>query len=308
MCSVAIRSAITRMNSKSLAILWFLLVCVSFASGQVHHIPTVSLDKPQDLLCPLKSQVDSVRAEISVNVSEILFEIAANKTESYSISACGGGGWKRVVLLNMSDPVQNCPSQWRLYQHDTTGIRACGRLESRTSSCDSVPFSTNGHRYREVCGRITGYQFASPDGLYLPQYLSNINNPYVDGVSITHGTSRQHIWTLYAGVREYGLGCCTVSTTPDFVGRNYFCDTGNPQNEAWSGRLFTDHPLWDGVAGCLNNPASCCAPHTGPWFYSRQVAQGHQPLVNDIEVRICGGEATSNEDTPLELVEIFVRK
>ena len=293
---------------KSLAILCMLIGAAALAAGQLHHIPTVTLDPPQNLVCPVQSTVDSARAEITRNVSEILLEFAANMTESYTIPECGGGGWKRVAFLNMTDPTQNCPDQWRPYEPSTAGIRVCGRIESRTSTCDSVHFSTNGYSYREVCGRITGYQFASPDGFYLPEYLRDIDNPYVDGVSITHGTPRTHIWTLFAGVREYALGCCTTSSPPEFVGSNYFCDTGNPQNDVWRGRLFTEHPLWDGEAGCPGNPRSCCAPHTGPWFYSQPTGAGDSPVGDDIEVRICGGESTSNEDTPLELVEIYVRK
>uniref|UniRef100_A0A1X7UD80 Fibrinogen C-terminal domain-containing protein n=1 Tax=Amphimedon queenslandica TaxID=400682 RepID=A0A1X7UD80_AMPQE len=39
---------------------------------------------------------------------------------------CGsGGGWTRLVYLDMSDATQNCPSGFRLYQ--SGGVRACGR-------------------------------------------------------------------------------------------------------------------------------------------------------------------------------------
>ena len=288
---------------------FIILVSAAVVVAQpVHYTLTVIVDSPNNLVCPSHTQVDFIRAEISQNISEILFEIAANKMVSYNIPECGGGGWKRVTLLNMTDPSQTCPDQWKMYEPATTGIRACGRLENRTSSCNSVQFITRGYSYTEVCGRVTGYQYASPDGLYHSSYLRSINSPYVDGVSVTHGTPRQHIWTLYAGVREFALGCCSTSSPPDFVGSNYFCDTGNPQNEVWRNRVFTDEPLWDGVAGCRSNPLSCCAPHAGPWFHSQLVTAGDEPVVDDIEVRICGGESTSNEDTPLELVEIYVRR
>uniref|UniRef100_A0A1X7T0C0 Uncharacterized protein n=1 Tax=Amphimedon queenslandica TaxID=400682 RepID=A0A1X7T0C0_AMPQE len=31
---------------------------------------------------------------------------------------------------------------------------------------------------------------------------NNINSYYVDGVSITHGSPRQHVWTLMVGLNE----------------------------------------------------------------------------------------------------------
>ena len=35
-----------------------------------------------------------------------------------------GGGWMRVAYLNMSDPTEECPPGFRLYNE--SGIRACG--------------------------------------------------------------------------------------------------------------------------------------------------------------------------------------
>ena len=32
------------------------------------------------------------------------------------------------------------------------------------------------------------------------------------------------------------------------------------------------------------------------------------PINDDIEVRICGDEGTSNEDTPIELLEIYIHE
>ena len=119
---------------------------------------------------------------------------------------------------------------------------------------------------------------------------------------MTYGNPRQHIWTLYGGLGEYNRGCCAPSYQPlTFVEQNYFCDTGNPSNENWVNTFFPTFPLWDNDANCPSN-ATCCAPHSGPWFNTTLTA----PTTGDIEVRICGDESTSNEDTPLELIEIYV--
>ena len=88
-----------------------------------------------------------------------------------------------------------------------------------------------------MCGRRTGYQHASPDvGVYTGTPENAINEPYVDGVSITYGTPRKHIWSFYGG---WGPATCCAQEHIDnteslgFIGDNNFCDTGNPNNEPW---------------------------------------------------------------------------
>ena len=274
------------------------LISAGLATAQIYHIPTVSLDTPDNSVCPPDAQLEAVRNSISGNLSDILVEIAANKTTipetTITIPECGGSGWRQVAFLNMTDLNQTCPSPWRLFSQDS--VKACGRQESNIGSCDSVQFSPDGYEYTQVCGRIIGYQYGSTDGFQ----NDILNNPYVDGVSITHGTPRQHIWTLSGG---HWIGRCCPSTPPSFVQQNYFCDTGNPpvSQTDWQYILYTNSPLWDGIAGC--GDASCCAPQSGPWFNAILTA----PTTDDIEIRICGDEGTANEDTPLELVEIYVK-
>ena len=277
-----------------------LLVCISIVAGEIYYIPTVIIDTPVvNGICP--PEIEAVRNVISQNISDIIDE----RFNNFSIPECGGSGWRRVAYLNMTDPDQTCPDAWRPYEQDPT-IRACGRQSSNIASCNSVIYNTDEYEYTQVCGRINGYQFASPDGVYLSQHTRTIDSAYVDGISITHGTPRHHIWTFYGGVREFSFGCCRASTSfwsiASFVENNYFCDTGNPTNAAWQNMLFTDDPLWDGVAGCTSN-TSCCAPQSGPWFHT---VLDHDTM-DPIEIRICGGESTSNEDTPVYLVDIYVK-
>jgi hypothetical protein len=168
-----------------------------------------------------------------------------------------------------------------------------------------------------VCGRIIGYQIGSTN-VFHGQQLS-IDEPYVDGVSMTYGMPRRHIWTFAVGISEMiaigaeTLSCpCALSGTgiqlqhpPVFVGdNNYFCESGNPLTSFESTNVFryTDDPLWDGEScegQCCNN-ANYSSP---PWFsVTLPVATSE-----DIEVRICANQETNNEDVAIGLLEIYVQ-
>ena len=110
---------------------------------------------------------------------------------------CGtGGGWTRLAYLDMSDSTVNCPTGFRLYQ--TGGIRGCGRPVGG-ASCPSVEYQSNGISYSQICGRVVGYQYGSTNAVDVTSGHNDINSYYVDGVSITRGSPRQHVWTLMAG-------------------------------------------------------------------------------------------------------------
>ena len=166
---------------------------------------------------------------------------------------CGsGGGWTRLAYLDMSDATQNCPSGFRLYQ--SGGVRACGRTNSG-AGCASVQFPSNGISYSQICGRVTGYQYAHPNGI---DGQNNINSYYLDGVSITRGSPRQHVWSLLAEVNQDRCPCSSGNSgsVRSFMGTNYFCESGNP-NPSWSYTLYTSDPLWDGQ-GCGGSEGPCC--------------------------------------------------
>ena len=109
------------------------------------------------------------------------------------------GKWTRIAYLNMNDPSQQCPPNWNLTD---TPVRGCSRLYTLNGSCDSTFFPSGGRFYSRVCGRLNAYQKGNPNGVY----DTNIDDTYVDGVSLTHGPegSRQHIWTFAVAASE---GC-----------------------------------------------------------------------------------------------------
>ena len=137
----------------------------------------------------------------------------------------------------------------------------------------------------------------------------NMNNAYLDGVSITHGSPRQHIWNFAAGSAEIAvldstsLCPCSLNSTngpnvPTFVENNYFCDTGTITN---SGQftLYLDDPLWDGQ-GC-GPSSSCCSFNSPPWFNVRLPSA----TTDGIEIRL-GTDVISSQSTEDILLELLV--
>ena len=176
------------------------------------------------------------------------------------------------------------------------------------SLVQAVKFPSYSISYSQVCGRVTGYQKGSTNALEPSGF--NINGPYVDGVSLTRGRPRQHIWTFMAGLHEnffYSNGvteCPCASNSPvrppSFVGNDYFCESGNPTN--WDITTFHTDPLWDGKQCGVIEKACCNAPGI-PWFH--KVFQ--QPTTDYIELRVCGDQGIDNEDIPVGFYEVYVK-
>ena len=102
--------------------------------------------------------------------------------------------------------------------------------------------------YSKVCGMAVGYQSGTTDAFASSQL---INGPYVDGVSITYGTPRKHIWTyaIVFGSRDQlnGANNCPCSEFPgrlpsSFVQIHYYCESVNSLSDHVSG-VLTDDPV-----------------------------------------------------------------
>ena len=211
---------------------------------------------------------------------------------------CGTrGGWMRVAHLDMTQPNQQCPSGFRLIT--SSSKRLCGR--PGPAGCVSVTFSTDGISYNKVCGKVIAYQDKTPDGMYS---RGTIEDAYLDGVSITHGTPRQHIWSFLAAFAVNSYSCpCFSGFNGDripFIGNNFFCDSGV---HLWRNYhiLYPDNPLWDGE-GC-RSINYCCSYNNPPWFCTEL----DQSTSDDIELRLCADQTTDNEDVPIENFELYVQ-
>ena len=257
---------------------------------------------------PGACQSEHTRTAVGTAVSEVLSTLVLSLDPP-----CGDGPWTRVAYLNMTNPSQQCPPSWRLYS--ANGVRACGRpVTSASGGCYSQNYTVQ-LSYRRVCGRIIGYQVGSPN-VFDNEQLPIINEAYVDGVSVTYGEPRKHIWTFAGGLSErivtsYPNNTCPCALNgtgirmqqpPAFVGNHYFCESGNPLNTFQNTNTFryTNDPLWDG----RNCEGQCCSNYNSPPWFSVTLPD---VTSEKIEVRICSDQETDNEDTPIGLLEIYVQ-
>ena len=259
-----------------------------------------------------KKHVAGELEDLQDNVTHQLEKIQNDVTKIIGPYTCGGtGGWRRVVHLDMTKSSTTCPSGWKLTGYSK---RTCGRATDGTNTRDLATFPVRGGEYSRICGRMRAYQWGSPDGFKRhPSTLdSTIDNAYIDGVSVTHGTPRNHIWTFVAGISEsnptwYHACPCDSNNNinvPSFVGKDYFCESG--VNSPWVGgsthyTFHSNDTLWDGE-DCLSS-STCCSRRNPPYF----VKQLPTSTTNDIEARICLDEVTSNENIAVELVELYVQ-
>ena len=222
-------------------------------------------------------------------------------------------GWARVAYLNMTDPTHHCPPAWREIASPRRSCRRTNETLHTGGGCSSATFQTYGINYSRVCGRVTAYQFGHT-GAFGPyvntaDISSTINDPYVDGVVVTHNSPKKHIWTFASSFRENHHGnivcpCSNVAnyapiTIPPWVGRDYFCETGVTSSPA--GILYADDPLWDGED--CGSTSTCCEFNNPPWFCKEL----DEVSTSDLEVRICANQPTTFEDTPIELIELYIQ-
>lgn len=262
------------------------------------RIPVPTIPAVSAGVCPSEAQLAGARQA----VRQAVFGINCD---------CGDSTWTRVAFLNRSDPTQVCPGDLTTY---TSPVRACGRGPlGNSANCVGTTYPAP-RIYSRVCGRIIAYQSAHTIGFNRLRNLNeSLEGPYVTGVSLTHGRvgSRQHIWTFASALGEVGdfnpdhLCPCSNSGVPPlssaFLGNDYFCDSGNHGTAGSATDFYPSDPLWDGK-GC-GSESSCCQFNNPPYFCKLLPS----PTADDLEVRVCHAGAGMREDTPIQLMEIFVK-
>ena len=259
--------------------------------------------------CASAQDIDSEK--IDQDIHSLISNSVQLELSRYGACDCGSPGWIRAAYLNMSVlyPLPYCPSGWQLRYYP----RSCARpLNADWNTCYPVTFPVQGIQYSQVCGRIIGYQIGLT-GAFIVSEGRTIDDRYVDGVSLTYGNPRQHIWTFASAIDEYPhfsdskCRCSNVTerrpiNIPSFVGNDYFCETGVPPGQRVASSLFYHNdPLWDGQT--CGPTSTCCTFNKPPWF-CKQLPQSTNA---DLEVRLCSAGLASVTNTAVELIEIYVK-
>jgi len=213
---------------------------------------------------------------------------------------CGGveGGWMQVVDVDMTRD-DTCPGTWHKI---TSPRRLC---LGNGPNCNSAQFNVNGGSYEHICGQAKAYQKGNTNGFL--RSTESIDGFYFDGISITLGSPRKHVWTYAVGLSDdgnypkYNCPCATIPgpSAPAFVGNDYYCESGDVGTYV-AAPFYLSDPLWDGH-GCTSGN-SCCAQVGMPWFYRKLPVA----VADNFEIRICLNEPTSDEDVAVEKVELYI--
>ncbi len=192
----------------------------------------------------------------------------------YMNRSCGNitGGWMRLAELD----VTSCPAG--LKSKIFEGIRTCVVNED-DPGCTSVSFGSYGISFSKICGQVRGYGLGTVDGIFYRRYSrgSNLNDNYIDGVSLTIGET--HVWSFAAAD-------CECSYTKPFITDDWTCD-GQRCLESY----FCGNYLWNNTICGQSTPFLKHLPNT---------------TSNDIKMRVCRDEPRVNEDIALSNVELYV--
>ena len=198
-------------------------------------------------------------------------------------SSCKGisGPWRIVEhFASNSTAYRGCPNGLVAAGNNS---RFCKRPQAE-KGCTSVFYQSDGLGYSQVCGNINAYRVGSPDG-FSPidrDGMQGIEDVYVDGVVLTYGSPRNHIWTFAATMNscnECGVG------KPNFIGSDFTCSStancgGGEPCLFWSGPQCTGNDtFYKNLSGVINE---------------------------DIELRVCRDQIVGDEDFLLQLIKIYV--
>ena len=220
-------------------------------------------------------------------------------------TSCGEGVWMRIGYFDMTQTLSECPSPLQMFTENNR--KYCRRP---SSGCTSVYFDSLSQQYTEVCGMVEAYQYGSMDAFSTSS--TSINSVHLEGISITHKSPRQHLWSYVVGdvanpssARSDSCPCTaqgTTATVPSFLGSDYYCSSGN-SGTGDSATLVQTSPLWrTSGPSCVSN-STCCDNPDQPWFKKKLT----QPANEDVEMRWCADESPTNEATATARVELYIR-
>lgn len=233
-------------------------------------------------------KIQELEEDFSMKVSRITASLMA-------IQECGTytSSWREIAYIDTTVATANDQCQQyglrRVYSDEKQV--ACGKPVEK--NCSVHVFDING-KYSHVCGRVRGYQLKETRGFEVEpdENKKNINSRYADGVLITRGNPRQHLWTYAASTPKDNCPCKNTAERDPYIplvsGANYSCE---------STRTDWNQPLWDRPEHTVEDEN--CKGHVNGWFY-RNVEETNE----SIEVRWCGPE---KDDIVTDKLQIWVQ-
>ena len=262
---------------------------------------------PRDGLCDLstKERLDALRQ----------FQNAADRLQNDGVLVpdCGNGLWIPLADFDVMGTDTECPPGWTFTD---TPIRGCiGENSNSAGGCDVATFSTGGFLYNKVCGRITGRSTEVTAGFADLSSISPASSDptttqvddivLVDGITLTHSSPIQHIWTFAANTdgpfcpcndASIAIGGFTLRNSPvEFASDNYFCGIASPGAIIWNGDCdFSPGPL-----------QTCCNFNSPPFF----VAELSSTTNADVDARLCldGNAGLFPEEIFVESIKLYVQ-
>ena len=199
----------------------------------------------------------------------------------------------------MDLPDASCPSPLQLRTIGSN--RLCEKTTG--SSCASVTISTGGQSYTKVRGKVAAYAYRSLDAFRrLGGAGSGIDDPYVDGISITHGSPREHVWTYAGGSTNLDFTCPEIGNDrditkqPAFVGKDYFCVVAGYLVQQDSDRFF-NVPIFTTLGNCVGD-----CPDDLTFCVTLD-----ESTSDDLELRLCTDQSKTDEDIFLKSYDFYVQ-
>jgi hypothetical protein len=208
-----------------------------------------------------------------------------------------GPPYRPLFTLDPTD----CPSEW----DDAGYVDGCVEERFDCDDAQSSFFVDPGGPWQELRGFVRGLQGQTPDGF--AGGLVDLDDVYVDGISITTEAPRQHLWTFAAGLYKptspgdgNACPCDNGDPPPAIVGDRWTCETGNDMDSFVNmGPIYLDDVLWDADGDAHGDG---CTPVAAPgWFHVRLPA----PTTARIEVRIMADSC--DDRVTLTALELEVR-
>ena len=259
---------------------------------------------PRDEICGL-----STEEQLEIH-RQILTGAAIANAGGVAVPECGPGLWLQIADFDVSDTSNVCPGpEWEFF---ATPVRACRRVPA-AAGCSLATFPTGGLEYRRVCGQIIGRGVTETlDGFLTVSESTTLDGiPLVDGVTLTHSSPIQHIWTLAAtSFPTPNLVVCPCkdnsgipfspslinTVAENFADGNYFCDNS----------FGISKPFWNGDCSPLNSQPiieGCCEFNNPPFF----TATLQTCTSADVEARLCRDQGPGDEDFGVEIIQLYVQ-